>query len=72
MFSAFSIPEINSSSSSLICEKTLAVIELLVCLVWRSLAFFRTDLLLRINFKYCLYLITIFLCLWIEACEREL
>ena len=59
MRSAFSMPEVKSSSSSLIWEKSVDVMELVFILACRSLAFSGTDLLLRMVFKYCLYFKTL-------------
>ena len=47
MCSAFSMPEVNSASISLIWEKSVDVMELEFSFACISLAFSRTDLLLR-------------------------
>ena len=60
MRSAFSMPEVNSISSSLIWEKSTDVMELKFIFACISLAFSRIDLLLRVVFKCCLYFTTLF------------
>ena len=53
------MPEVKSSSSSLIWEKSVDVMELIFILACRSLAFSGTYLLLRMVFKCCLYFKTL-------------
>ena len=55
MRSAFSMPKVNSSSISLIWEKSVDVMKLVFIFACRNLAFSRTDFLLRMVFKCCLY-----------------
>ena len=60
MRSAFSMPEVNSVLSSLICEKSVDVMELEFSFACIRLSFLSTYLLLRMVFKCCLYLTTLF------------
>ena len=53
------MPEVNTLSSSLIREKSLDVMGLVFIFACRSLDFSRTDLLLRIVCKCCLYFKTL-------------
>ena len=58
--SAFSIPNVKRLSKSLICWKSLDVMEFVLSLAWRSLAFSSTSLLLTITCRCCLYFTTLF------------
>ena len=58
MRSAFNMPDVNRASSSLICLKSLDVIEFVFSFACRSVAFSRTNLLVLMAFRCCLYFTT--------------
>jgi len=53
------MPDVNRASISLICLKSLDVIEFVFSFVCRSVDFSRTNLLVTIAFKCYLYFTTI-------------
>ena len=59
MCSVFNIPDVNRASSSLICLKSLDVIEFVFSFACRSVAFSRTIFLVTMALRCCLYFTTL-------------